>query len=506
VRAPKTLFLTLILLATILQLPLAIGDPGWLDGWNNRVKITIDSGDIDEALSNFPVLIYLSSSSGINGDNVSFVFDEVGANSLKIAVTESDGITECYVEVEKWDLGNKRAWLWTKISSISNITDTEIYLYYDNDHADNTDYVGVIGSIPGEKVWDTNFVMVQHMGASSSPIIDSTDNDNDGTETGNPIYQDIGKIGDAIDFDGAGDYFDCGGDGGDLDITGALTIEAWVKPDTFTDYQTIVGKGDTQYILRLQITLNTEIFDFITHDGAWHVCREEAEYSTGIWYYVTGVMAGSGDMELFINSVSKDTETGGITSNAIDVTIGENLATPGRDLDGDIDEVRISNTNRSNSWIKASYETQCDHLLDYGSEEIIPLEPPTYLFGAGFNASSPYVSLYWTSNLTGITLFEIQNSTDKVSWGYLGSNTTAEYHDFQVINGTERYYRVRACNFTGGMWDNSTWSDINFDTVYFIRHSCEAPAIVTVSMAKYYALAIILLILGILIGRGMRKT
>ena len=127
------------------------------------------------------------------------------------------------------------------------------------------------------------------------------------------------------------------------------------------------------------------------------------------------------------------------------------------------------------------------------------LETPSKLFGAGFNGSNPVVHLYWNTNHTGITLFEVQNSTDKVSWTYLGSNTTAEYHDLQVVNGTERYYRVRACNFTGGAWDNSTWSDINFEKVYFIS---EAPAL---AMGIYYALAIILLILGLLIGIGMRR-
>ena len=87
-RAPrKALIIALILLATVLHIPLAIGDPGWLAGWDYRVKITIDSGDVDEALTDFPVLIYISDSSGIDGENVSFIFDELGGNSLKIAVT-----------------------------------------------------------------------------------------------------------------------------------------------------------------------------------------------------------------------------------------------------------------------------------------------------------------------------------------------------------------------------------------------------------------------------------
>ena len=139
-------------------------------------------------------------------------------------------------------------------------------------------------------------------------------------------------------------------------------------------------------------------------------------------------------------------------------------------MDGGMDEIRLSNSSRSADWIEATYETGLDHLLYFGDEEEISLlESPAYLFGAGFNASSPWVSLYWKTNLTDITLFEVQNSTDKISWDYLGSNTTAEYHDFEVVNGAQRYYRVRACNFTGAAWDNSTWTDINFETVYFVE-------------------------------------
>lgn len=99
---------------------------------------------------------------------------------------------------------------------------------------------------------------------------------------------------------------------------------------------------------------------------------------------------------------------------------------------------------------------------------IFPPSDPIDLFGAGFNASSPYVELHWNHTLVDVQFFEVQNSTDKVTWAYLGSNTTAEYTDLQVVNGTERYYRVRACNFTDGNWYNSSFTDINFEKVYFI--------------------------------------
>ncbi|MFQ5867830.1 MAG: DUF2341 domain-containing protein, partial [bacterium] len=138
---------------------------GWLSGWGKRVKITTDNTDIDSALSNFPVLIYLSSASGRDSpkDDVTFVFDEVGSNSKKIAVTTSDGTTQCYVEIEKWDSVSEKAWLWVKVPSISSTADTDLYLYYDNTQADNTAYVGDKESTPAMDVWSNNFGGVWHL-------------------------------------------------------------------------------------------------------------------------------------------------------------------------------------------------------------------------------------------------------------------------------------------------------------------------------------------------------
>jgi hypothetical protein len=48
----------------------------WLGEWDNRIEITIDQNDVDAPLSDFPILVHLSDSSGRNGDNVTFIFDE----------------------------------------------------------------------------------------------------------------------------------------------------------------------------------------------------------------------------------------------------------------------------------------------------------------------------------------------------------------------------------------------------------------------------------------------
>jgi len=117
-------------------------------------------------------------------------------------------------------------------------------------------------------------------------------------------------------------------------------------------------------------------------------------------------------------------------------------------------------------------------VLDIADKEVYkyeitpPPEPPSdpdLLFGAGFNASSPYIELHWNHSLVDVQFFEVQNSSDAESWTYLGQSTTTNYTDTQVFNGTERYYKVRACNQTNSIWYNSSFTDVNFETVYFIE-------------------------------------
>jgi len=496
----KALFIALILMATLLPFTLAIGDPGWLSGWDYRVKITIDSGDIDSALTDFPILIYISDVSGINGENVSFVFDEVGANSLKIAVTLSDGTTECYVEVDKWDLGNRKAWIWAKIASINNITDTDLYLYYDNDHADNNANVGIVGSDPGEAVWDDNFILVTHMrdNPDNANIMDSTQYDNDGAKKGanEPIVTTSGEIDDAQDFDGSDDYVTVNGASLD-DIDTFLTVEAWIKtPGAPSADAGVVDKwASSGYLFRHAGTAGVSDHKMFAQRGGGSLLISTTVFNDNVMRYIAFTVDGTNDI-LYVNAVSEDSnaDSDAITTNAGVLRLGgrQTLAASSY-FNGIVDEVRVSNNSRSPAWITGSYESERDNLLDYGSEEERSLlETPVYLFGAGFNGSSPHVSLYWTTNLTGINLFEIQNSTDKVSWDTLGSNTTAEYHDFQVVNGTERYYRVRACNYTGAAWDNSTFTDINFETVYFVEAAANGDTYVTGSIGIFLIALIII--------------
>src|SRR3972149_6329509 len=118
----------------------------WLGTWQYRYTISIDSSKIDSDLTDFPVCIKINSAAGIGAKDLTALFDEVGANSLKIAVTTSDGTTQCYVEIDLWDSGSETAVLHVKVPSLDGDADSLLYLYYEVAQADNSTYVGVVES------------------------------------------------------------------------------------------------------------------------------------------------------------------------------------------------------------------------------------------------------------------------------------------------------------------------------------------------------------------------
>ncbi|MDH5691347.1 MAG: DUF2341 domain-containing protein, partial [Candidatus Bathyarchaeota archaeon] len=339
----------------------------WLSGWDKRVRIAINSTDINAPLTDFPVLIYLSnSSSGENDEDVSFVFDEVGSNSKKIAVTTGDSTTQCYVEIEKWDHTNEKAWLWVKVPSINSTADTDLYLYYDGSQSDNTAYVGDKESTPAQNVWNTNFKGVWHLDEDPSgtapQMRDSTSNNNDGTSNGAMTSGDqiIGKIDGSLDFDGTNDYIQT--TSSELKTLDNFTLSVWFKADSTTAPQHILwegpvtengwGDGSSPNSHEMHLTIckfdaNNTLNFFYGYDesGDWAPAVEiNMSFSdTTNWNHAVVVMTGAGtspSAELFLNGVSQGTDTGTQTNRTAwdtDLRIGS----PGADqryFDGGVDE------------------------------------------------------------------------------------------------------------------------------------------------------------------------
>jgi len=358
-------------------------DP-FLSGWDLRIQFDVSSANIDAALTHFPLLLTLSTSTGTNSADVSAVFDEVGANSKKIAVTTSDETTQIYAEIEKWATSTEQAWIWVSATGtvISNSATTTFYLYYDNDHADNTTYIGTPGATTSQSVWDSNFRGVWHLGetgdGTAQEYKDSTSNNNDGQGGAGdgaktPTLRAF-QMGDGQDFESSASQYINIPDSNSLDIAASLTLETWVWIDTNSAVMDFIGKD--RYPNELLI-INDEI-EFIIEGGAcdgslYYYDTSATNLVASTTYYFAAVYATTPSLVVYVDSAS---QAGGATGSqttvcvtAVDMRIGSR-ANDTSFVKGIMDEVRVSATNRSASWVKATYHSGNNNLISWGSEEI----------------------------------------------------------------------------------------------------------------------------------------
>ena len=308
-------------------------------------------------------------------------------NRKKIAVTATvSGVeTELPVEIDYWDSENNQSWLWTKVPTIVSGTDTTLYLYYDSTHTINSGYIGDTGETPAQSVWDSNFVGVWHMGQSpagdvSDIMRDSTSNSNDGTPGGSMTSADLidGQIGKAIDFDGSDDLIDCGTDAS-LDITGALTISAIVKPLTNPAFAGIIDMAQESTSIENYSMLNfagTLYFQY--NNSGWQSHIESSFFDTGVQQSVD-ITYNAGTIQ-FYKDGSPTTSVGGkpvlVSDTSNTFKIGRYQVGSQGNFDGIIDEVRISDSVRSTAWTKATYYSNFGDLITYA----LGIEPTIFTF------------------------------------------------------------------------------------------------------------------------------
>ncbi|MDP8231020.1 MAG: LamG-like jellyroll fold domain-containing protein [Candidatus Gorgyraea atricola] len=420
---------------------------GWLGTWAKRAKVTVSNANIDEGLAHFPLLLTLGTAVGTGTDDISFIFDELtsDANRKKIALTKSDGTTQIYAEIEKWDDANEDAWLWVSKSDLifNSASDATLYLYYDSSQADNTTYVEDGNDSVSENVWNSNYKLVQHLNESdidggTGDIKDSSTNDNDMTTTSMDGNDDVAaKIGTGFDFAGDNDYVTI-----DSQIVSAypFTMSSWVKnndtgphvPFHLTD----ASATDIAYAVRF---IGTDIQIFAQNTTYYTIIG--TTFNTTDWYYVTAVYNSSTDKKLYVNgSFAVDLTTSVTYSSNVDrFSIGrQGDNTPKDYLNGIIDEVRISNTNRPAAWIKAAYYSEDDNLVSWGSEvaNSVPSAPQTP-YSNNDNAQSG------ATNPANIT-----DTTPAFSAIYDDVNTLNTSADYQIQVNTDSSF-----SSLSGWWD-----------------------------------------------------
>jgi len=441
----------------------------WNTSWSYRKLIAINSSQILSDLTNFPVLVYESSDPDLaddskcqnDGDDITFIL-------------YSDNTTQLNHEIELFNGTTGELVAWVNVTSLSSSVDTMIWMYYGNSTCSSQE--NPTGA------WDNNYLGVWHLNETGTgDRSDSTSNNNNGTTSG---YEGdeatTGKIGGADDFDGTDDHINSTNNIG-ISGNSVRTITFWANPDD-TTRSGMVGWGDDGNSQHYEAAIRNNNY-FLWGWGGGNDWDTGVVPQTGVWshhaithdgttsrWYVNGTELGAGF-----------TDPRSTTDTPLNIAY-ENDVGAESFFEGFIDEVRISNIVRNNSWINTSYNTMnnTDTFLSIGSEQnvtntsIDTISPYTITY-------SPYtITATAASGLNNVTLY-YRFSTDNASWGSNVSWNNASGNpdtespwqwNFNFSNGTG-YYEFYSIGKLSGLPDESAPGSA--DAICFFNESLNTP-------------------------------
>ena len=303
-------------------------------------QLWIQSSQVPGALTNYPLLVYLASDS-----------DLVGYESEDIAFFNATGATQYAHEIEKFDNSTGELIAWVNVTSVASASNTSLYLYYgDADSATEEDVSGT---------WDSNYIFVGHLDETAGDCIDSTSNGNDGTYVGDLPVQGTGMVGYGQVLDG-GDYISMVS-GTHVDTTG--TIEIWVElddntPPTGGDDMIYYDYKDTDNRHKIQSDNNEGTLDsYSKTDGTVNWLLEPASSLDTFWKYLVNAWEATNDAVFWINGsvAATDTSYGADAYDFSVFNIGAHSDGVANQLNGTLDEIRVSNLKRSNNYLETVY-------------------------------------------------------------------------------------------------------------------------------------------------------
>ena len=137
----------------------------------------------------------------------------------------------------------------------------------------------------------------------------------------------------ALDFDGSGDYVSVA-HSSDLSISGAMSITAWVNPDSLSGFPMFVSKrSSSSHAYQFYSTVNKLNYNNGT------IAQSSGTISTGAWTHVGVTFDGAGGVTFYINGSSAGTATAATTNptNTYELQFGR--AFNGNYLNGRLDEI-----------------------------------------------------------------------------------------------------------------------------------------------------------------------
>ncbi|HDZ60309.1 MAG TPA: hypothetical protein ENH46_01245, partial [Candidatus Pacearchaeota archaeon] len=282
-----------------------------------------------------------------------------------------------------------------------------------------------------------------------------------------------GARGQAIDFDGVDDYVDVGNPSS-LQITGNLTISAWIKT-TDTSVSRIVSKDDVatnrDYLLQYSVSASEKVRFGIFKSNTFYSSGESTTLvSDGSWHYIVGINNGT-DLMIYVDGVLENSASNGgtIDNDAVNLEIGRVGGGDDEYFNGTIDEVMIFNRVLSPEEINASYNAGSYRLFsnftglsdgnyNYTAHVIDALGYTNQTEQRIITIDTTYPT--WENNKTNLTASTSQGQ--QVYFNITLNDTNPGYYIFSWYNGTA-WENNSATSYTNGQ-EVSVTKTINIDT------------------------------------------
>ncbi|MHA2203288.1 MAG: LamG-like jellyroll fold domain-containing protein, partial [Candidatus Hodarchaeales archaeon] len=267
---------------------------------------------------------------------------------------------------------------WISIPRLSTSWNTIIRMYYGNSSMSSRENPN--------GVWRKSYKGVWHLSESAGSALDSTSHSTAGSVSGTVTRDPSGKIDGTYNFGNNGQINFGNPPDGHLDIgLGSFTVSFWLKiDDTTGNYQIPLYKGattDSEIGYDFETGMDAAALSFRISDGTSVVSTPNIDIDFESWIYLVGVVDRSSNL-LFLFENGQPIGSGTSITGVGNLNNNIPLKAPYSiyELDGSLDEIRISNIAHSADWIATEYSNQYNPLsfLTIGSEESFDTTPPTY--------------------------------------------------------------------------------------------------------------------------------
>ncbi len=286
-------------------------------------------------------------------------FADTRADGADLRVIAADDKTPLKFHIEKFDAQAQIALVWVRLPQITGgMNADKFYLYYGNPKG--------TAAADSAGTYDSNQSLVYHFAAAAPAAQDSTGFKIE-PQNVTATYEAASLIGGGLRFAGTSAFTAPAAPALQLVPAQGYTVSAWLRADGAQQKATVAAVHDAGKELSLGI--DGEQAFAVWRDGGREVrVVQPGGSAPGEWHHVA-LRAANGQLSLLVDGVQVAQQQVALQPMDGALTVG-GAAAGGGFYRGEMDELQVANTGRSDAWLRAAATSQgmVAPLLVYGGD------------------------------------------------------------------------------------------------------------------------------------------